>query len=98
MKDEFIVRIFKALAHPIRLRIVKTLLEGSKCVCELNQIVEFSQPNLSQHLKILKDAGIVEAEKVGLNIHYKIKSETVKELLEDAEELVIDMLKELPKV
>jgi len=98
MKDELVVKLFKALAHPIRLRIVKTLLDGSKCVCELNKIVEFSQPNLSQHLKILKDAGILEAEKVGLNIHYRIKNDMVKELLNVAERFTTEMLKEFSQI
>jgi len=92
-KEENIAKIFKALGHPLRIKIVKYLLDGEKCVCELNQLVEYSQPNLSQHLKILKDAGIVEANKKGFNIYYRIKNELVKSLIESAQELAAANLK-----
>ena len=80
--EDMYVRVFKALAHPIRLKIVQTLKNGPLCVCTLNENVEFSQSNLSQHLKILKDAGILKTEKDGLRILYSIKDEEVNKLLE----------------
>jgi ArsR family transcriptional regulator len=64
--EDMYVRIYKALAHPIRIKIVKTLRDGPLCVCNLNENVEFTQSNLSQHLKILKDSGILRSEKDGL--------------------------------
>lgn len=86
--EEMYVRIFKALAHPIRMKIVRTLREGPQCVCVLNENVEFSQSNLSQHLKILRDAGIVKTEKDGIRILYSIKDEEVKNLLEVTERII----------
>lgn len=77
-KEEISVRIFKALGHPIRYKIVKFLYDGPKCVCKLNEDIEFSQANLSQHLKILKQAGILSSEKIGMNIHYRISNEEIK--------------------
>jgi len=82
------VKIYKALAHPTRLKIVKRLREGPLCVCVLNENVEFSQSNLSQHLKILKDAGILKSEKDGLRIIYSIKDEEVKNLLDVTSRMV----------
>jgi DNA-binding transcriptional ArsR family regulator len=79
--DEMYVKIFKALAHPIRMKIVRTLQAGPLCVCVLNENVEFSQSNLSQHLKILKEAGVLKSEKDGLRIIYSIKDDEVKNLL-----------------
>ncbi|MBZ4664381.1 MAG: transcriptional regulator, ArsR family [Caloramator sp.] len=90
-----IVKIFKALGHPIRYKIVKFLIDGPECVCKLNENIEFSQSNLSQHLRILKDAGVVKGEKVGLNIHYSLASEEIKELFEVAEKVVESKLKHL---
>ncbi|SHF34314.1 ArsR family transcriptional regulator [Caloramator proteoclasticus DSM 10124] len=90
-----IVKIFKALGHPIRYKIVKSLADGPECVCKLNENIEFSQSNLSQHLRILKDAGVVKGEKVGLNIHYSLASDEIKELLKVAEEVVEAKLKHL---
>ncbi|WP_291967299.1 metalloregulator ArsR/SmtB family transcription factor [Caloramator sp.] len=94
-QEEMIVKIFKALGHPIRYKIVKFLIDGPECVCKLNENIEFSQSNLSQHLRILKDAGVVKGEKVGLNIHYSLASEEIKELFEVAEKVVESKLKHL---
>ncbi len=85
--EEFQVNIFKALAHPIRIKILKKLYEGEGCVCEINEDIEFSQANLSQHLKILKDAKIVEAEKRGMFIYYKIRNPKVMNLIKVTEEI-----------
>lgn len=81
-EQELSVKIFKALGHPLRYKIVKFLYDGPKCVCKINEDVEFSQANLSQHLKILKDAGILSSEKIGLNIHYRITSDEIKKVIE----------------
>lgn len=50
---------FKALGEPTRLRIVRLLAEQELCVCELEAIMQMSQPRISQHLKVLKHAGLV---------------------------------------
>lgn len=94
--EDMYVRIYKALAHPIRIKIVRMLRDGPQCVCILNENVEFSQSNLSQHLKILKDAGILKTEKDGIRILYSIKDEEVKNLLETTGKIIkneIDMLR-----
>lgn len=93
--EDMYVKIFKALAHPIRIKIVKSLLSGPLCVCVLNDNVEFSQSNLSQHLKILKDSGILKSEKDGTRIMYSIKDKEVKNLLAVTEKIIgneIDLL------
>jgi len=93
--EEMYVRIYKALAHPIRIKIVRMLRDGPQCVCILNENVEFSQSNLSQHLKILKNAGILKTEKDGIRILYSIKDEEVKNLLEITGRIIkneIDMM------
>jgi ArsR family transcriptional regulator len=93
--EDMYVRIFKALAHPIRIKIVQALLDGPLCVCILNENVEFSQSNLSQHLKILRDAGILKSEKDGVRILYSIKDDEVKKLLNVTENIIkneIDMM------
>jgi len=87
------VNIFKALAHPIRLKIIKKLRERVYCVCELNADVEFSQSNLSQHLKILRDSGIVYCEKEGMRINYYIKDPDILKLVDIAEGMVANNIK-----
>lgn len=84
-QQEKSVKIFKALGHPIRYKIVKFLYDGPKCVCKLNENIEFSQANLSQHLKILKEAGVLSSEKVGMNIHYRLSSEEIKNIIDSVD-------------
>lgn len=88
-KQELSVKIFKALGHPIRYKIVKFLYDGPKCVCKLNENIEFSQANLSQHLKILKEAGILSCEKVGMNMHYKISNDEIKSIIDSVDKLAM---------
>ena len=79
--EDVSVKIFKALGHPIRLQIVKSLLTDARCVCDLNLMFDFSQANLSQHLKILREAGILANKKIGVEMHYSVKLKGIKTLL-----------------
>jgi len=57
--------VFKALGEPTRLKITKLLAHRELCVCDLEEILQMSQPRISQHLKILKQAGLVNERKEG---------------------------------
>ena len=57
--------IFKVLAEPNRVRILAALAARRACVCELSQALALNQPNVSRHLRILKDAGLVESRRRG---------------------------------
>ncbi|MGC8743090.1 MAG: ArsR/SmtB family transcription factor [Verrucomicrobiia bacterium] len=76
-KYEQHARIFKALAHPARVFIVDELSRGERCVCELTKMLKVKMPTVSRHLSVLKNAGIIEEEKRGLNIFYRIKTPCV---------------------
>lgn len=93
--EDMELKIFKALAHPVRLKIIKKLSDKTLCVCELNKDVEFSQSNLSQHLKILKDAGILNSEKKGLWMHYGLKNSEILKVLKIIEEIIIKDIKKI---
>ena len=67
------VKIFKALAHSVRLRIVEKLAEGEQCVCVILEMFEIEMSTLSRHLSVLKNAGIVADEKRGKNVYYRLK-------------------------
>ena len=71
--------IFKALGDPSRLKIIKLiLLKGNNlCVGMIAHKLGISQPAISQHLKILKNAGLVEAERIGFHIHYRLKKDAL---------------------
>ncbi|WP_200793500.1 ArsR/SmtB family transcription factor [Caminicella sporogenes] len=89
------VEVLKALAHPTRLQIVKKLSKGTLCVCELNQDIELSQSNLSQHLKILRDANILIQERDGTRINYSIKDKEILEIVKIVEKLVQEEIKRI---
>lgn len=67
-------RVIKALADKNRLRILKMLQQRDMCVCEIREVLGLSQPSVSKHLKILKDAGIIEDDQKGLWTNYSINS------------------------
>lgn len=64
--------IFKALGHEDRLRILDDLADGECCVCDLVESVGSGWSTVSRHLSVLKDAGVVESEKRGLKIFYRL--------------------------
>ncbi len=66
------VRFFKALADPVRLRLVRLLLVRPLCVCELTFILKLEQSRVSHHLRILRQAGLVEDERQGRWMIYRI--------------------------
>jgi ArsR family transcriptional regulator, arsenate/arsenite/antimonite-responsive transcriptional repressor len=71
---ERMAAIAKALGDPIRLQIVDVLRKhaGKVCVCELVPLFELSQPTVSHHLKVLRDAGVVDSERKGLWAYYYV--------------------------
>ncbi|MBQ4132649.1 MAG: winged helix-turn-helix transcriptional regulator [Desulfovibrionaceae bacterium] len=64
--------IFKALGHPSRLLMVEALRHHEKCVCELQSLVGDDMSTVSKHLSILRQAGVVSAERRGNNIYYRL--------------------------
>ena len=79
---DLIAARFKVLAEPLRLRILHTLQDGEKSVNELSEMVEASQPNVSKHLKILQDAGVLNRQQKGNAALYSIADESIFELCE----------------
>lgn len=65
--------ILKALAHPARLLIVEQLEDRPHCVCELTEMVGSDMSTVSKHLAVLKNAGLVEVEKRGTQVFYRLK-------------------------
>jgi len=69
--------ILKALAHPSRLLMVEKLADGEKCVYELRELVGADMSTVSKHLAVLRKAGIVESDKRGLQVYYRLLSPCV---------------------
>jgi ArsR family transcriptional regulator len=74
----------KALGDPVRMQLVDVLRKhaGEVCVCELVPLFDLSQPTVSHHLKILREAGIVGSERRGLWAYYYVVPEALEELSE----------------
>src|SRR5436189_4607195 len=83
-RDEAVrmAQVAKALGDPVRLQLVDVLRKhaGKVCVCELVPLFELSQPTVSHHLKILRDAGIVDSERRGLWAYYYVRQGALDEI------------------
>ncbi len=75
-------QILKALAHPTRLHILELIRKQQPCVKALEEVLGVSQPNISQHLSLLRNIGIVVAERDGHQVCYRIKDKTVLRILD----------------
>ena len=71
--------LFKAFGDENRIRILKLLGSEEKCACRLLEQMHISQPTLSHHMKILCDSGIVQGQKEGKWMHYRIRPEGLQE-------------------
>ncbi len=74
--------VAKALGDPIRLQLVDVLRKhaGKVCVCELTPLFDVEQPTVSHHLKVLRDAGVVDSERRGIWAYYYVVPNGLKEL------------------
>lgn len=66
--------VYKVLSHPIRLRIVEMLTDGQLSVCNLAEELGLPQASVSQHLNLLRSNGVIEGERDGQRIFYKVTS------------------------
>jgi ArsR family transcriptional regulator, arsenate/arsenite/antimonite-responsive transcriptional repressor len=81
-RAERMARVAKALGDPIRVQLVDVLRRhaGKVCVCELVPLFDLSQPTVSHHLKVLREAGLVDSERRGLWAYYYVIPEALEEL------------------
>jgi ArsR family transcriptional regulator len=75
--DAPLVDAVKALAEPVRWRIVELLAAEELCVCHLVEELDIAQPLVSHHLKVLRDAGLVESERFRYWTYYRLRPEPV---------------------
>jgi DNA-binding transcriptional ArsR family regulator len=66
--------IAKAIAHPLRIAVVDFLKDGEQCVCDIAEYVGSERSNVSRHLSVMVNAGILEYRKEGLKVIYKLKT------------------------
>ncbi|MDJ0463821.1 metalloregulator ArsR/SmtB family transcription factor [Streptomyces sp. H27-C3] len=78
-----LAKAFKALGDPVRLRLLSMIASragGEVCVCDLTPAFELSQPTVSHHLKLLKQAGLIDSERRGTWVYYRLLPATTDKL------------------
>jgi ArsR family transcriptional regulator len=78
-----LAKVFKALADPVRLRLFSMIASfegGQACVCDLTGSFDVSQPTISHHLKVLREAGLVNSERRGTWVYYWVLPDTLARL------------------
>ncbi len=80
---EDLTKILKALSDSNRIRIVKMLGERELCLCEISYVLKLANSTVSQHLSILKDAGIVVDEKVGKWVNHRLASSSASSYINE---------------
>ena len=81
---EQLATMMKALAHPVRLQILRVLRREEACVCHLEAVLGQRQAYISQHLMKLRDSGLVVDRREGLNVFYALSDDTITTLLDAA--------------
>lgn len=80
---EQIVPLLKAIADPVRLRLLSLVAshaDGEACVCDLNDAFDLSQPTISHHLKTLNEAGLLDRDKRGVWVYYRVNAGALSDL------------------
>ena len=81
-------KLFQALSHPVRLRILDILARQEACVCHLTAILRRPQPYVSQQLATLREAGLVTDRREGTLIYYRLADDRLAELLDQGKAMV----------
>ncbi len=98
-KYEARAKIIKAMAHPTRLFLVDELARnGQRCVCELTEMVGADMSTVSRHLAILKGVGIVEDERRGAQVYYRLRVRCVLSFFECVESVMQCNVKDQSKL
>lgn len=78
-----LAKAFKAIGDPVRLRLLSLIAShagGEACVCDLAGAFELSGPTISHHLKVLREAGLIEGDRRGTWIYYRVRPEALRQL------------------
>jgi DNA-binding transcriptional ArsR family regulator len=85
-------QLFRALSHPVRLRILDILSRQEACVCHLTCILNQRQPYVSQQLATLREAGLVTDRREGTLLYYRLADEHLASLLAEGKAVVRDLM------
>lgn len=85
--------MLKALAHPTRLWMAEQLAGEERCVCDFVDVIDVDFSTISKHLAVLKQAGIVEDEKRGKQVYYRLKVPCVRNIMSCVEAVIESQVK-----
>ncbi|HFD39262.1 MAG TPA: transcriptional regulator [Anaerolineae bacterium] len=88
---EILARLFRAMAHPVRLRILDILSQQEACVCHLTAILDKRQPYVSQQLATLRRAGLITDRREGTLVYYRLTDDHLASLLREGQITVRDL-------
>lgn len=91
---ELKAELFKALAHPIRVRVLEELVQGERPVGELAELLDVELSHLSQQLAVLRRAGVVVARRERSTVYYSLRDPRTSQLLAVAKQLLVTGLRE----
>jgi ArsR family transcriptional regulator len=91
---EMHAEVCKSMANPTRLKIMNLLREGEKSVGELKKQLELPKANLSQHLGVLRQRGIISSRRSGLNIYYKVTNSKMIKACDLLREVLLEQIRE----
>jgi len=83
----FKAAFFRALAHPVRIRILECLVRGEQSVQELQEALGLDQPVVSQQLAVLRATNIVSGKKAGVSVRYTVRDPLIADLLDTARQI-----------
>jgi len=86
--------IAKAIAHPLRIAVVNFLKDGEQCVCDIAQHVGSERSNVSRHLSVMSNAGLLEYRKEGLKVIYRLKTPCILEFFSCVSRVLKQQVKE----
>lgn len=98
LKYEARARIIKALGHASRLMMIDELSRGERCVCELRELVGADLSTVSKHLAVLKNAGVVEDDKRGVQVFYRLKVPCLLHFFECVEAVLSNQAREAQRM
>ena len=86
--------IAKAIAHPLRIAVVNFLKDGEQCVCDIAKHVGSERSNVSRHLSVMSNAGLLEYRKEGLKVIYRLKTPCILEFFSCVSRVLKQQVKE----
>jgi ArsR family transcriptional regulator len=86
--------ILKSMAHPLRLAVVDFLKDGPQCVCDIAEHVGSERSNVSRHLSVMTNAGVLDHRKEGLKVIYRLKTPCVVDFLDCVNRCLLQQARE----